>query len=316
MFPGASRESEKGVEDMGGGGLKSPQAALAKAFTLVSNLRATLPCKAGKVLTCTDEVADALKEQDATQFPFSVLLAEVEALRGAMRADYDDYDLEVDRRSFAYEMILSLEHRFRLSMELYVANIIFQGVEERYKRIEEALPARSYSLREALSALPAEQIEAAIRQKLQLVLDRYDGQDYKLALREAGEVGETLFALYKQRFKSLGCDQIPRELGPALKHLRKWMSDAGKTDGQGVGIAASGRIEWFLLSMFEVLHYLRNAVSHPSETDDERIPGWQSQRRANFPKTPDCARLALCLTFQIALELSALMTYGRAQDVV
>jgi hypothetical protein len=51
---------------------------------------------------------------------------------------------------------------------------------------------------------------------------------------------------------------------------------------------------------------LRNSANHPSEVED-RLPEWQRQRRQLLLEKSEYVRLGLCLSFQIALELQALL---------
>ncbi len=62
--------------------------------------------------------------------------------------------------------------------------------------------------------------------------------------------------------------------------------------------------------MFESLHYFRNAAAHAPEVE-ERFSEWQRQRRDLFGVRPEYSRLVLCLTFQVALEMQALLVEQR-----
>jgi hypothetical protein len=275
---------------------------------MITNLRNSFPCRVGKILNCVDEVIEACSKQDREQFPFNLLLGEVDALAGFVRSEYDDLNAEADRRSSAYDLVLSLEHRFRLSIEFIAVNKIFESVEKRYERIDNVLPPRNYSLRELLGNLSIHQLGAGTVRRLESAVNCFDRKQYKSVLRDCGEAGEALFGLYSGQMSRFGCDDTPREQGIAHNCLRKWMSDPRNADKENLPFLPSGRLEWFLLSMFETLHHLRNAVSHPPEADD-RLPKWQRQRRALFPETPECARLALNLVFQVAIELQTAMDH-------
>jgi hypothetical protein len=282
-----------------------PLEALNKAMSHVVHLRHSFPCKAGKLLGSIDDITDALRKQDQDQYPFNVLVEEINGLAGIVRGEYDEQDSVVQRQDYSYELVLGLEYRFRLSIEFIVTNRIYESVEKRFERIDTVLPPRNYSLRESLRTISVEAVGAATVRRLEDALNYFDRNDYKQALREATEAGEGLFVLYKQHMKAAGCDKAPREQGLALGGIRNWMIE-DNADNEGLPFAPRDRVEWFLLAMFETLHYLRNAVSHPPETD-ERIPEWQRQRRAAFAETPEHARLALCLVFQIVLELEIVL---------
>ncbi len=292
-----------------------PQEALAKAMLLISNLRRSLPCKVGRVLDCSDQMMDALSKEDEGQFPLNLILGEIGALRSSMTSEYDDLESEVGRESFIYELVVSLEHRIRLSMEFIVANKIFESVEARFVRIDGVLPSRNYSLRELLSQLPFDLIGVRNRQRLESALDHFDQQEYKAAVRETGEAGEAIFGLYKRCFEQVGCTEIPENEGPAVGRIRQWMADPKNLDCRASPLVSRGRIEWFLLSMFETLHYLRNAAAHPMEIGTG-IPEWQARRRAAVLESPECARLGLCLVFQIALELAVILEHQETENAV
>jgi CRISPR-associated endonuclease/helicase Cas3 len=283
---------------------RSPLEALSKAMVHITHLRSSFPCKAWKILSCMDEVLDAFKEQDKEQFPFYLLFSEVDALASAVRNEYDDMDTEVDRQDSAFELVLSLDHRVRFSLEFIVINKVFESVERRYERIDTVLPPENYSLRGLLATISAQDIGALTMQRIESSINSFDRTDYKSALRDSAEAGEALFALYRQRMRGLGCDAGQKEQGSALGCIRKWMSDPKNADTEGVPFARSGRIEWFLLLMFETLHYLRNAVSHPS-LGDGRTPSEMAMRAARtvspdttgcppwtMPRSPDSRRTA------------------------
>lgn len=285
---------------------KTPQEALNKAMILVNNLRENLPGKVGKVLTCMDEIATAWEKQELDQFPFNLLHGEINALAEGIRSEYDDLNQMVDRTSTVYERIIDLQHRLRMSIEFVVSSKIFEGVERRFRRIDQMLPARNYGVRELLSELRAERIGPTIRQRMEAAVQRFDHQEYRVALQESGQAGEALFALYKGHLTQRGCDGISKNTGPALEHIRRWLAESENRDKREYSFSPRGRVEWLLLSMFELLHYLRNAASHALEVE-EGLPPWQSQHRALCVEKPEYARLGLCLSFQIALEMQILL---------
>lgn len=147
-----------------------------------------------------------------------------------------------------------------MSLEFLFSVRIFQSVEKRFRRIDEVLPSRNYSLRDLLSQLRSPRIAATVKRRLGVALDRFDRGEYGYVLQECGETGEVLFASYRQSVGVDGCGGIPSDTRPALEHIRKWLGDGSSTDKQGVPFARRNRIEWFLLSMFEALHYLRNSL--------------------------------------------------------
>lgn len=287
---------------------RSPQEALNKAMILIGILRDSLPGKVGKILTCMDEIEKSWDNQDLEQFPFNLLHGEVKALASMVTSEYGDLDHEVDRRSSIYEQVLDLQHRLRMSIEFVVSSRVFESVERQFRRIDAVLPPRNYAMRDLLSELNSARIGPAVRRRLDLASEKFDHQEYQATLQECGQAGEALFALYKEYIAKCGCSGIPTNIGSALARIRKWLEDPESKDSQGACFAPRGRIEWFLLSLFESLHYLRNTASHPLEVESG-LPKWQSQRRDLFTEKPDHARLGLCLAFQIALELQALLDY-------
>lgn len=110
----------------------------------------------------------------------------------------------------------------------------------------------------------------------------------------------------------LGVGEVPGDIGPAIGRARKAVES--KLDGEGFSLSKSGRLELFVLSMFEMLHYLRNLCHHDraEEAARDELPRWQIRRRAGFSERPEYARLALCLALQITIELQALRDHSRA----
>ncbi len=287
--------------------------ALTRASYLMERLLASMPGRVGAILTCMDEIKDAWQQQDRGQFPFNQLLDEVEAVAASSRSEYDDPEREVDRRSTLHEQLVSLHHRIRITIEFVVANKVFEGVERRFQRIDEVLPVKHYAVRELLPAIRAGGIEPPVLKKLDAALVAFDREQYRTVLRDCGEACELLFALFRKHLEGCGCPGMPREVGNALKNLRIWMTDPKSQDGAGLRFAVHARLEWLLLSMFESLHHLRNVGSHAPEVNNDRIPPWQCSRMAVFDQTPEHARLAIVLAFQLALELGALLASGEGQ---
>ena len=282
-------------------------------MVLITNLRARLPGKVGHILTAIDEVESAWEAQDKGQFPFNVLCGEIDALKGAIRSDYDDPETDVNQRSSAYDAVMRLEHRLYMSLEFMVSARIFESVERRFRRIDEVLPSRNYSLRDLLLELRSPRIDQAIKKRLEAALTRFDRGEYGYVLQECGQTGELLFALYRQCLGVYGCSEIPPETKPALERIRRWLVDGTNTDTQGFRFTPRNRVEWFLLSMFEALHFLRNLAAHPQEVGDERLPPWQVSRRQDTAESPDLARLALSLCFQTVLELDMLLRHQQGK---
>jgi hypothetical protein len=248
------------------GGSKTPQEALLKATGRISNLRSSLPGKVGTILTCLDEIRNDWEGNPKLlqQFPLNQLYEQIVALDAAVRSEYDDLEQTVDRRASVYEEILSLYHRFHLSSEFFASSKVLESVERYLERIDTMLPVRNYSVRDLLSELNAHRINPVIKKRLDVALHKFDQQEYQAVLQECGQAGEALFALYKNNLVQCGCNRIPGNMGLALDHIRRWLSENGTEDRQGYSFAPHARIEWFLLSLFESLHYLRNAVSHPN----------------------------------------------------
>lgn len=288
-----------------------PQEAFHKAAIRISNLRESLPGKVGTILTCLDEIINEWEEKleaDLLQFPFNQLYGQIKALADSVKSEFDDLDQRVDRTSLVYEQVISLYHRFQLSSEFISASKIFEGVERRFQRIDEVLPPKNYAVRELLSELATESIGPAIIKRLETAVHRFDRQEYKAVLQECGQAGEAMFALYKASLSQAGCNEIPSNVGPALDRVRSWLATGENKDKDGLSFARRNRFEWVLLSMFEILHYLRNAASHAPEVE-EVLPRWQRRRRESFTEKPEYARLSLCLCFQIALELQVLLDH-------
>jgi hypothetical protein len=198
---------------MAGERSQSPSEALHKAMVQITSLRHSFPCKVGKILICADEVIEACIKQDREQFPFNLLLGEVDALAGFVRSEYDDLKAEADRRSSAYDLVLSLEHRFRLSIEFMAVNKIFESVEKRYERIDNVLPPRNYSLRELLEIISVQQLGAGTVRRLESAVNCFDRKEYKSVLRDCGEAGEALFGLYSELMSRFGCDDTQGSKG-------------------------------------------------------------------------------------------------------
>lgn len=287
---------------------KTPQEALNKAFILITNLRDNLPCKVGRVLTCMDEIASAWENQELEQFPFNLLHGEVKALGTLIRAGYDDLNQMADRKSSVYDQVISLQHRLRISNEFIVSSKIFEGLEKRFQRIDMVLPVRNYAVRDLLSELDDDYIDSAVKQRLEAAVNCFDRQEYELVLQECGKAGEVLFDLYIDALTECGYSKKQKKMGPALNHVRRWFASGGNIDIEECSLAPSGRIEWFLLHLFEALHFLRNVASHQPKTgEDEKLPRWQRKRRKLFCEKPEYARLSICLGLQIALELQNLL---------
>lgn len=283
---------------------KGQQHALSFARTLIEGLR--FPAKAGKIQVCIDEIEDAWEALDLDQFPINLVYGELVGLGARLRREHDDPDQEIDSTSAVHDEVVALQHRLRMAVEFVVASKVFESVESRYQRIDGMLPGRNYAVRDLVSELRGDHIDLAIKRRLETALLHFDRQEYTAVLRECGEAGEALFALFKRHIQTSGCGAMPANMGRAMGHVRAWLGGESNQDDDGCGFSPRGRLEWLLLSMFESVHYFRNAAAHASEVE-ERLPDWQRGRRNMFGEKPEYARLVLCVTFQIALEIQALL---------
>lgn len=288
----------------------TPLEALSRASVLVQQLRAALPGKAGRLLTCVDEVRGAWAVCDLTQFPFNLLLEELDAIESVVKAEYEDLDQQVDRRSSVFDQLVGFDLRLRFSLEFITVNRVFEGVEKRFQRIDDdVLPVQNYALRSLVSRLDERYIAPAVRQRFDAAIGHFDRGEYRASLQSCCEAGEALFGKFRTYLVGCGLSERPGAVGPGLEEIRAWLGKAESKDAQGDPFRSRSRLEWLLLSLFETLHYLRNAVMHPPEAD-QRPPRWQSERRATSREEPEWARLGLCVSLQIALELQAVLGHG------
>lgn len=289
---------------------RTPLAALTTGGSLVDDLISGMPRSAGRVLDCMDQVTQAWSDQAEGEFPFPGLRAWVEAVIDRVTTDYgDDLNQPVQRDLEPFLQLVILQQRIRIAAEFVNANETFKGLDDRLKRIEEGLPSRNYAFRDLLGQIRPATIDGRIRARIETALRKFDRQEYKEVVQWCTEAGEALFGLYKAALARHGCIALPGETGAALPRIRAWLLQEQNTDGEGVPFNISRRVEWLLLSMFEVLHYLRNAAHHAPEVES-RLPAWQRQRRELMTdsENPSYARLALGLAFQIVLELQALLS--------
>jgi hypothetical protein len=296
---------------MNGEGSKTPQEALLKAIVQMKNLRDSFPCKVGAIRTCLNVIRNDWEENprlDLQQFPFSQLYTQVQVLDDIVRNAYEDDDQKVERSSPEYEEVLNLYHRFHLSSEFFTSIKVFDGIEKHLERINTVLPVRNWAIRELLSDFNANHLPLSIRRSLDSALHKFDRQEYKEVLRECREAGESLLSLYVKNLKRHGCPEAASDMGPTLSLVRKWLTGNQENDGQGHSLAPRARMEWFLLSLFETLLYLGNAGSHTRDGESQ-LPKWQRERRTTLVEKPEGARLILCVSFQIALELLALLDH-------
>lgn len=293
------------------GSRTTTRAALSRALVLVERLRRSLPGKVGQLLTCSDQIRESWTDCDLSQFPLNLLLEELDALESEVRTEYEDLEQPVDRRSSVFELLIGFEHRLRFSLEFVTVSRVFQDVEARFKRIDEVLPVQNYALRSLVSLLEERYIPTTIRHNLEAGILYFDREEYQTALQRCCEAGEALFGEFRRHLRTRGFGGASTQVGPSLSEMRTWLGHAESRDSEGVAFASHDRLEWFLLSLFETLHYLRNAVNHAPEVE-RKLPRWQIERRAAYRAKPECARLGLCVSLQIAFELQAVLDRGAA----
>ncbi len=264
----------------------------------VNQLRENQPGKVGGVLSCMDEILTDWETQDLGQFPFSILCDEVEALKASASGDPDS---QVEKGSPLWEQIVSLQHRLRMAIEFIGVGTVFDGVEKRFERIDAVLPIRNYSARDLLSQLDP-RTAVHNRARFEKALRLFNDEEYESCLQECGKLGEILLDSYRRVLPGWESEQRPGQTRSELDQVGRWLATSGTSDQEGFGLASRNRIEWFLLYMFELLQYFRNIGAH-APGDDARLPDWQNRRRQEFTERPEYARLALFLSFQIAIEL-------------
>jgi hypothetical protein len=254
---------------------------------------------------------DCQEPRPAEQWPFSLLRRDIEAITTEVREAYSDaLDLAVDDRSPVFDGVIDLDHRTRIYSEVMVSNPAYAGLEERLQRIEEVLPSRNYALRELFREV-RQSIPADLAKRLETAFARFERGEYESTISECGMAESILFPMFRELLMGLGVGELRGDIGPAIGRIRK--AAEAKRDGEGFSLSKSGRLEMFVLSMFEVLHYLRNLCHHDRAEEMLRgeLPGWQIRRRATFGEMPEYARLALCLALQIAVELHELRAHSK-----
>jgi hypothetical protein len=288
----------------------SPREALHQATLEIGNLRRRLlGAKAGQVLTVLDKIDDIWSKQDPEQFPFNILREDIDTIRAELREAYGDgLDLTVEKVSPVFDRVVDLDHRSRIYTELAVFNPIYRGLERRLQRIEDVLPSRNYAFRDLLGEVRPS-LHPDLRKRLDAACKHFEREEYESAITECGKAEGILFSLFRGCLAHLGIGEPPNEIGRAIGSVRDTLKST--QDGEGLSLGKSGRLELLVLAMFEVLHYFRNLGAHDraEEAAQEKLPGWQVQRRASLSDRPEYARLALVLALQIAIELQAVLDH-------
>jgi hypothetical protein len=288
----------------------SSQEALHQALLETGSLRRRLPAvKAGEVLDVFDRIEEIWAKQDEGQFPFNILIKEIDAIKATLRGTYSgELDLPVDWGSPVFNQVVEFDLRIRIYDELMASTPIYSGLEKRLQRLEEILPPRNYALRELLDDLRPS-FDLNLKQRLETALRYFGSGQYESTLTECGKAEGILFARFRKFLLDLKINGLPTETGSAIGHIQK--NFASHKDADGFAVFKSGRLEFLVLSLFQTLHYFRNLGAHDraEEIAEEKLPGWQVQRREYFTQKPEYARLALVLTTQIALELQALLDH-------
>ena len=289
---------------------KSHHEALQQAMLEIGNLRKRMPgIKAGEVLDVFDQTEIIWSKQDLDQFPFNILIREINTIKAELREAYaDELNLTVDRRSSVFDQVVDLDHRIRIYSELVVVDPIYRGLEKRLQRIEGVLPSRNYALGDVLGDLHP-LFHPDLRKRLGAALGHFEREEYESVITECGRVEGILFPRFKDSLVIFGVSGLPQQTGPAISKIREILKS--KQDTDGLSLSRSGRLELLVLSMFETLHYFRNLGAHDraEEFAEEKLPEWQVHRRLSFTQKPDCARLVLVLALQIAIELGALLDH-------
>lgn len=129
------------------------QEALHQALLETGSLRRRLPAaKVGEVLDVFDRIEELWAKQDEGQFPFNILIKEINAIKATLRETYgDELDLPVDSGSAVFNQVVEFDLRIRIYDELMAFTPVYSGLEKRLQRLEEVLPPRNYALRELLA---------------------------------------------------------------------------------------------------------------------------------------------------------------------
>jgi len=282
---------------------KSLREALHMAMVEAGNLRQQVPgAKVGQVLDTLDRIETSWEKQDREDFPLNSLVMEISVLRGELSETYDSLDSQVGRGSTAFDLIIQLVHRLQIYSESIVLNPVFEGLEKRLERLERVLPPRNYAIKQLLDDV---WLDPGAKQRIASAFALFEQERYESAIQECGKANEILFSILKSCLRDAGITELSENTGPALREIRKSLESV-----------KSGRLEHFVVSMAETLHYLRNLAAHErtEERSREQLPGWQIDRREIFTQRPEYARLALTVTVQVALELQVLHQHRRSSS--
>jgi hypothetical protein len=289
---------------------KSSRDALHHAMLEIGNLRRRMPgAKAAEILSAFEKVEDLWDKQDIGRYPFNVLSGEMNTIKVELRELYDgELDSEVTRQSPVFDQLADFDHRIRIYNEWVVSDPIYIGLEKRLQRIDEMLPVRNYAVGNLLGELRTS-FDPYLKQRLNGALGQFCREEYELVIGSCGKAEGALFFQFRKLLENLGIGRLSPQIGPAIGQIREMFRS--RPDANGLALAKSGRLENLVLSMFEMLHYFRNLSAHDrtEEAVEEKLPRWQVERREFFIQKPEYARLVLMLTFQIALELQALVDH-------
>lgn len=195
---------------------KSSQEALHQAILEIGNLRKRMPgAKAGEIFSAFDRVEEIWAKQDLAQFPFNVLMKEINAVKAELHDAYaGELDLAVDRRSPVFDQVIDLDHRIRIYSELLAFNPIYSGLEKRLQRIGETLPPRNYALGDLLGELRPS-FDQSLRKRLETALDLFGQEEYESVITECGKAEGILFSHFRMFLENLGISKlrIPTQSG-------------------------------------------------------------------------------------------------------
>jgi len=285
---------------------------ISSAIVKIQELIDNLPLKAYRVSQYLHDIAEAVgvSLDEPPLMDRGIIISKIwqglKSINDSLEAEYSqDTDETIGRRSTIYPRLLEFSTRLKVYQEAIISNEIFQSMEKRFKRIDSILPTIHYDFRSEVAEIQKSLLDPEIVSDIGRAVQKFEKDEFDDVIYKCGKVNEAIALKFKQHL--INTFEIPlsqTKVSPLIDEIKARLEN--NVDKNGLSLGVKKRLEWFLWSLIQTVHFLRNIAMHSREGNND-LPEWMKIYRNLIYKKVEYARLALVCTIRAARELQELI---------
>ena len=252
-----------------------------------------LPKTAEDTLTELDEIKTGIP---------SILEDEIDNIINRIETTFENAPMKSIERESDYEKDL---YDLKIRLETYIKLTSFQEtwekIDERLSRIDTVFPPSYFDFRAIKDELDEIHLPNNIIKNINSAIEAFEGGRFFDTVSDCGHCAKATVDRFCELLK-IECDGL--NFYPKINTIKKYLEDNS--------LPPAG-LEWYVIFLISVVHWLRNAEAHREESEI-RIPPWMDDYRRKQIKRPENARVALVCTLQAAKELQKLIEINKYSE--